>query len=154
MSYVVQKIFVNVPRGTLQKSRENVLPERVVLVRDAKYIVEADLLDDAEEQAGITLDASSTFSFRIDNSSQVSKSDIVLVGDSDFNIGADRNDLNVAHGKICFRLDLSGVLLQKAMEYVGLAQVMGALWVTPPAEDAYMQFQVPLTIVNSYTEAP
>lgn len=154
MSFVVQKLFVNVPRNTLQKGRENKSIEKLVLVRDANYIVCVDLLDDEDAQGHIDLDDTSTFDFRIDNSAQVSKPDLITVYDASFNQSGDRSDLHVDHGKIVFRLDLSHANLQTEMEYSSEIRAMGALWVTPPSDIAYMQFQIPLTIVNSYTEAP
>lgn len=134
MSRRVIEIYLDIEGSRFIDSDGALVSTNMVMFRGTEALVQchlrlADGLTYFEPPAG------STWFFAIDDSFTEGHDDYVVSNDSLFNISGDWSDLDVANGKISFRVDTATTQLTTAMGTSSSKEMYGELWMTPPAVD-------------------
>ena len=148
------KRYVNIPENKLIVSATDAGEDKRILElrRGNQYLLEFDLFDDADTPAAYAIPASSTWLGGVDNVFTSGHPDLALSGDSKFNLVADRADVDMTLGKICFRLDMTGGTLATTLGDDEFKTMYLVAWYTPPGEKPVQAFHLDVRVYNTAVE--
>ena len=121
-----------------------------VVFRDLEDIVfTMDFFRDNGTLATDVFELTDTWSFEADDDFDEASTSLIQSLDAEFNIGGDRSDLDVAGGKISWRVDTTSTNLETAIDTLGELSLTGEVKVTAAAATVpKARFQFKLIVKN------
>lgn len=145
------EIYLDVERGILVDS-DGAIPGTLMSVfRGTELIVRAHLKRE-DIATYFTPPSGASWFFAIDNSFDPAHNDLVVTQNSMFNLSADWSDLDVANGKICWRVDTATTQLKSALGTSASEDMYAELWMTPAGVDPILLCQWQVTVKNIVSE--
>ena len=145
----VIRMYANTGTNQLVNAGGSVLPGGVSVFRRSQLLYVCDLLQ-ADGSTPFAPEAGCGWSFIIDNNLDESVPDLIVSNSDQFNIAGDRADLDVANGKISFRVDTATLQLAAAMTDVESLGMVAELRMLPVGGEPSLLIQFPVTVLNIY----
>lgn len=147
---------VNTDRANVATAENFDREQDIKLYRKTEALFLVDLIsDDPSVEGGFKLfkpELASVWAFNIDNTFDPTSSDLVASDDSQFNIAGDRSDLDVANGKISFRVATTSTALETALGVDAGQDMTAELWMTPPGVTSILLAQFTINMRNVATD--
>lgn len=123
---------------------------KLILFRGTHVLINADLKKDGAATT-FNPDPASTWNFRVDTDFD-SSPDLIVSENDQFNIVGDRTDLDIAGGKISFRVDTNTTQLETELTGFESKDGFAELWMVPPGENPVLVAHWGITLANISTE--
>ena len=147
----IMEIYLDVDQSLEVNENNASMRAKDVLYRQTFILMRAHLRR-ADGTTYYTPDESAEWEFRIDNSFDSTHDDLVISDNDDFNIGADWDELDVAEGKICWRVDTNTTQLAEALGTKESETQYAELWMTPPGGNPTLLCHWEITMHNIATD--
>jgi hypothetical protein len=143
----ISEIYVDVDTPQLVDVNNSVLRSFVTVFRRSQVLFQCHLRK-ADGTTAFTPPTNAEWVFIIDDSYDPTHSDYVVSDNAQFNITADWADLDVANGKICWRVDTTTTQLTAAMGSDSSKNMVGELWMLPNGGEPSLIVQMTIVIKN------
>jgi len=150
----IKNIILNSERHLEVNSDNFPVRDKLILFRGTHILIRADIVigEQNEPQTPFTPDDNSEWEFRVDTVFGTGQEDLIVSLNDQFNIAADRDDLNIGQGKISFRVDTTSTQLQTLLGVLESVTASAELWMIPPSENPVLVCQFNITLKNIATE--
>lgn len=104
------------------------------------------------EDNGLDRNGGNTFVFGMDSSFIADHPEMVISSNDDFNLAVDWDEIDLATGKICFRIDLNTTELKTYLATSAQKAIYAALWIIPPGGKPFLVSHWSFAVYNVAVE--
>jgi len=143
----VSEIYVDVDTPQLVDVNNSIVHTPIIVYRKSQLIFKVHLRL-ADGSTYFTPPVGAEWVFMIDNSYEPLHPDLVVSDNAQFNVAGDWASMDVANGKICFRVNTATAQLTTEMGSSASKEMTGEIWMLPIGGDPSLVIQFSILVKN------